>query len=105
MSALTDAMNAALANLESKLTAGGVTADEVTAQIHSVVDPLVADLSGKVTAITSSEGDDANKIADLTAAVTAFTTAFAPATPAPAPIPAPLPEPATAPVADSPPQA
>jgi hypothetical protein len=81
MSQLTDQMTAALTTLEAKLSASGVTTDEVTTQIHSVVDPMVADLNSKFTAITSSEADDATKIADLTAAVSEFTTAFAPATP------------------------
>ena len=89
MSQLTDNMNAALANLESKLSAGGVTTDEVTAQIHTVVDPQIAALNTTIATITSSEADDATKIADLTEAVTEFTTAFAPATPTPAPAPGP----------------
>ncbi len=89
MSQLTDQMTAALAVLESKLAAGGVTADEVTAQIHTVVDPQVAAMLSAITAITNSEADDATKIADLTAAVTEFTTAFAPATPVSAPDSAP----------------
>lgn len=93
MSDLTDKMTAALANLESKLAAGGVTADEVTAQIHTVVDPQIAALNSTVATIASSEADDAKKLADLTAAVTEFTTAFAPAA---APVPAPAPESAPA---------
>ncbi len=85
MSELTDGMTAALANLESKLTSGGVTIDQVTTQVHTVVDPQIADLNSKLAAITASDADSAAKLADLTAAVTQFTTAFAPAaTPAPA---------------------
>jgi conjugal transfer/entry exclusion protein len=87
MSFLTDAMIAALANLQTKLAAGGLTADQVTSQIHTVIDPLVADLNSKVAAIVTSEADDASKLADVTAAMTEFTTAFAPAAPAPAPAP------------------
>jgi hypothetical protein len=98
MSQLTDQMTAALATLNTKLSAAGVTTDEVTTQIHTVVDPLVADLNTKFTAITSSEADDATKIADLTTAVTEFTTAFAPAS-TPATPAAPAPD--AAPVAES----
>lgn len=86
MSELTDKMNAALANLEAKLTAGGLTADEVTAQIHTVVDPQITGLTNQLAAIIASEADDASKLAEVTNAVTAFTVAFAPAAPAePAP--------------------
>jgi hypothetical protein len=85
MSALTDAMTAALANLETKLTAGGLTAADVTAQIHTVVDPQVATLSTALATFQASQTKDEAAIADLTAAVTQFTAAFAPAaSPAPA---------------------
>lgn len=84
MSDLTNKMTVALATLESKLATGGVTLDQVTAQIHSVVDPQISALTDSIATINASEADDATKIADLTAAVTQFTDAFAPA-PAPAP--------------------
>lgn len=86
MSALTDAMAAAINTLKSTAAGGGVTTQQVTDTVHSIVDPQVADLQSKVAAITTSESDDATKIADINAALAEFTTAFAPAsTPAPAP--------------------
>lgn len=84
MSALTDAMQAALANLQTKLGQAAPTADQITAAVHAVVDPAVATLNSQIAAITASENNDAGNIADITAAVTEFTTALAPAsTPAP----------------------
>lgn len=81
MSALTDAMAAAITTLKASSTTGGPTTDEITAQIHTVVDPQVAALTASIATITSSEADDASKISDIQAALAEFTTAFAPATP------------------------
>jgi len=97
MSALTDAMAAAITTLKASSSAGGPTTDQITAQIHTVVDPQVAALTASIATITSSEASDASQIADIQAALAEFTTAFAPAsTPAPAPAPAPAPTPAPA---------
>ena len=82
MTQLSDAMNAAIATLESQ---HGVTTD----QVSSIVSQAIAPLQTSINTILASEQSDEAKIADVTAAVTEFTTAFAPApTPAPAPAPA-----------------
>lgn len=84
MSQLTDQMNAAIANLQAT---HGVTTD----QVNAIVSQATAPLQAQIAQIMASEGDDATKIADVTAAVTEFTNAFAPtnaaSTPAPAPVP------------------
>jgi hypothetical protein len=79
MSALTLAMTAAIATLQTDLGATAPTADQIATQVHTIVDPEIATLNTQLAAIAASESDDAAKIADVTAAVTAFTTAFAPA--------------------------
>ena len=96
MSQLTDAMNAAIADLKAQQT--GLTTD----QVNTIVAQAVAPLHASITQITSSEQSDEAKLADVTAAVTEFTSAFAPSTPAaPAPAPDATPTPAAAPAPDS----
>jgi hypothetical protein len=74
MSALTDAMAAAIATLKSQIGASGLTGDQVDAHIHAITDPLVT----QITTIANSEADDASKIADIEAALDEFTQGFAP---------------------------
>ena len=83
MSQATDAMAAAITNLQGQIKSGGVTADEVNTQIVAAVTPLTT----QIQTILASEGDDAAKIVDITNELAEFTTAFAP-TPAQAPAPA-----------------
>lgn len=75
MSKLTEEMLAAATAL--KTGRGGATPEEITASVHTVVDPIVTDLQTKIATITSSEADDATKIADITAALDTFTTTIA----------------------------
>jgi len=82
MSALTDAMAAAINTLKAANTGGGVTTQQVTDTVHSIVDPQITTLQGTIATITASEKDDAAKIVDINAALAEFTTAFAPAKPA-----------------------
>jgi hypothetical protein len=82
MSTLTDAMAAAINQLKSETAGGGVTTQQVTATINSVVGPQLAALQTSITNITNSEATDASKIADINAALAEFTTAFAPPDPA-----------------------
>ena len=44
MSQLTDASNAAAQNVLAKLTAGSLTSDQVNAQIHTITDPIQAEV-------------------------------------------------------------
>jgi len=75
MSQATDAMAAAITNLQSQIKAGGVTADQVNTQIVAAVSPLTT----QIQTILASEGDDASKISDIQVELAEFTTAFAPA--------------------------
>lgn len=77
MSQLTDAMTAAINTL--KTSGAGMTNAQVVATVHSVVDPEVADLQSKISAIMASEMTDESKLSDVTDALNEFTTAFAPA--------------------------
>ena len=81
MSLLQDQMPAALAELKAELGATAPTADQITTQVHAIIDPQITDLKTNIETILASEKDDAGKIADLTAVANQFITAFTPTAP------------------------
>lgn len=93
MSAATDAMTAAVNTLKQEVGQGnsGLTTQQITDTVHTVVDPEVAALTAQLAAIQASEADDATKNADTAAAVKVFTDAFAPAAAPATPLPSTLP--------------
>lgn len=84
MTAFTDAFAAAVANLQAKLVGSGLPAADVDAHIAAAINPLTAQIS----AIATSEQDDASKIAEIKTALDGFTTAFNPPAPTQTPAPA-----------------
>lgn len=91
MATLAETMAAAIAELKKEIgQGGGVTAEQVIAQIHTVVDPVTADvttLKAQITAILNSEADGATKEAQVEEALKVFTDAFPGAGAAPTPAP------------------
>lgn len=97
MSNLTELMKATAEKINTGK--GGATPEQITAAVHGVIDPLVADLQAKIDAINATDADEQSKLGDITAALTEFSSTIAgpaevPPAPVPEPTPAPTPEPA-----------
>lgn len=77
MSEKTEAMALAIKTLQDKIGAG-VSPEQIQAQIHLELDPVIAGLNDKIAAIIADDTDDDAKVADIEAELKIFTDGFAP---------------------------
>lgn len=85
MANIKEQMTAAVAALQTTLEGAAPTTEQITDQIHSVVDPQIQALKSALEAFEATDATDdeatAASLADLTGAIKVFTDAFAPKAP------------------------